>query len=41
MKRCGQKEHSKQGDQENKFLFITKHTMIHLKYYYGSILFVK
>ena len=41
MKRRGQKEHSKQGDKQNKFIFRTKHVMIHLKYWYGSILFVK
>ena len=37
MKRRGQKEHSKRGDKQNKFIFITKHAMIHLKHYYGSI----
>ena len=26
MKRRGQKEHSKQGDKQNKFISITKHT---------------
>ena len=41
MKRWGQKEHSKQGDKQNKFIIITKHAMIHSKYCYGSILFVK
>ena len=41
MKRRGQKEHSKRGGKQNKFIFITKHTMIHLKYCYGSVLFVK
>ena len=41
MKRHRQKEHSKQGDKQNKFIFTTKHAMIHLKYCYGSILFVK
>ena len=41
MKRRGQKEHSKQGDQQNKFIFITKHTMIHLKQHYGSIILRK
>ena len=41
MKRRGQKQHSKQGDKQNKFTFITKHAIIHLKHYYGSILFVK
>ena len=41
MKRRGQKKHSKQGDKQNKFMFIKKHAMIHLKYYYGSILLVK
>ena len=41
MKRRGQKEHSKQGDKQNKFIFITKHAMIHLKYYYDSILFAE
>ena len=41
MKRHGQKEHSKQGDKQNKFIFITKHAMIYLKYCYGSILLVK
>ena len=40
MKRRGQKEHSKQGDKQ-KFIFSTKHAMIHLKYCYGSILLVK
>ena len=30
MKRRGQKEHSKQGDKQNKFIFTTKHAMIHL-----------
>ena len=29
MKRRGQNEHSKQGDKQNKFIFITKHAMIH------------
>ena len=29
MKRRGQKEHSKQGDKQNKFILITKHTLIH------------
>ena len=29
MKRRGQKEHSKQGDKQNKFIFITQHTLIH------------
>ena len=29
MKRRGQKEHSKQGDEQNKFISITKHTLIH------------
>ena len=37
MKRRGQKEHSKRGDKQNKFILITKHAMIHLKYCYGSI----
>ena len=41
MKRRGQKEPSKRGDKQNKFIFITKHAMIHLKYYYDSILFIK
>ena len=41
MKQRGQKERSKQGDKQNKFIFIKKHAMIHLKYCYGSILFVK
>ena len=41
MKRRGQKEHSKQSDKQNKFIFITKHAMTHLKYCDGSILFVK
>ena len=40
MKRCGQKEHSKRGEKQNKFIFITKHAIIHLKYCYGSILLV-
>ncbi len=40
MKRRGQKEHSKQRDKQNIFIFITKHAMIHSKYYYGFILFV-
>ena len=29
MKRRGQKEHSKQGDKQNKFISIIKHTLIH------------
>ena len=29
MKWCGQKEHSKQGDKQNKFILITKHALIH------------
>ena len=41
MKRRRQKEHSKHGDKQNKFISITKHAMIHLKYCYGSILLVK
>ena len=41
MKQRGQNEHSKQGDKQNKFIFIAKHAIIHLKYCYGSILFVK
>ena len=41
MKRRGQKEDSKQGDNQNKFIFITKHAMIYSKYCYSSILFVK
>ena len=41
MKRRGQKEHSKQGDKQNKSIFRTKLAMIHLKYCYRSILFVK
>ena len=41
MKRCGQKEHSKQGDKQNKFILIAKHAMIHLKFCYGSTLLVK
>ena len=28
MKRRGQKEHSKQGDKQNKFILITKHALI-------------
>ena len=32
MKRHGQKEHSRQGDKQNKFISITKHTLIHKKY---------
>ena len=40
MKRRGQKEHSKRGDKQNKFIFRTKHAMIHLKYCYGSVLFM-
>ena len=28
MKRRGQKEHSKQGDKQNKFILITKHELI-------------
>ena len=31
MKRRGQKEHLKQGDRQNKFIFRTKDAMIHLK----------
>ena len=38
MKRRGRKEHSKQGDEQNTFIFITKHVMIYLKHYYGSII---
>ncbi len=38
MKQRRQKEHSKQSDKQNKFIFITKHAMIHLKHYYGSII---
>ena len=34
MKRHGQKEHSKQGDKQNKFIFTTKRAMIHLKWFY-------
>ena len=34
MKRCGQKEHSKRDNKQNKFIFITKHAMIDLKHYY-------
>ena len=30
MKRRGQKEHSKRGDKQNKFILITKHALIHL-----------
>ena len=41
MKRRGQKETSKEGDKQNKFIFITKHAMIHLKYCCGSTLLVK
>ena len=41
MERRGQKEHSKQGDKQNKFISITKHAMIHLKYFCGSTLLVK
>ena len=41
MKRRRQKEHSKRGDKQNKLIFITKHAMIHLKYYYGSIIIRK
>ena len=41
MKRCRQKEHSKRGDKQNKFIFRTKYAMIHLKYCYSSILFAK
>ena len=41
MKRRGQNEHSKQSDKQNKFIFRTKHAMIHLKYCNGSIFFVK
>ena len=33
IKRRGQKKHSKRGDKQNKFILITKHAMIHLKYY--------
>ena len=29
MKRRGQKEYSKQGDKQNKFISIAKHTLIH------------
>ena len=29
MKRRGQKEHSKQGDKQNKFISIIKYTLIH------------
>ena len=29
MKPRGQKEHSKQGDKQNKFILITKHAMVH------------
>ena len=28
IKRRGQKEHSKQGDKQNKFILITKHALI-------------
>ena len=28
MKQRGQKEHSKQGDKQNKFISITKHALI-------------
>ena len=41
MKRHRQKKHSKQGDKQNKFILITKHALIHLKYCYSSILLVK
>ena len=34
-------EHSKQDDKQNKFIFRTKYAMMHLKYCYGSISFVK
>ena len=37
MKRRGQKEHSKQVDKQNKFIFRSKHAMIHLKYYWFYI----
>ena len=29
MKRRGQKEHSKRGDKQSKFILITKHALIH------------
>ena len=29
MKRRGQKEHSKQGDSQNKFILLTKRALIH------------
>ena len=41
MKRREQKESSKRGDKQNKFIFMTKHSMMHLKYCCGSTLLVQ
>ena len=37
MKWRGQKEHSKQGDKQNKFIYCNKTCIDTLKYCYGSI----
>ena len=41
MKRRGQKNIQNKATNKTNFYITTKHAMIHLKYCYGSILFVK